>query len=334
MREQYFYGHGKLLLSGEYLVLDGAKALALPMKTGQTLNVRYKRSYNPKLHWKSYDHENKLWFEATFELWHFNSTDNDSEDAKVLQKILQQARKQNVHFLRDEVDVFVETKLEFNREWGLGSSSSLIYNIAQWAYISPYELLDKTFGGSGYDIACAQSMGPITYQVTKKGPQWSSVNFNPFYKDGIYFVYLNKKQNSRKAIKRYRDLNIENKKDLIKKINVITDKMVEAIDLHEFEQLMFEHENLMSAALDMPRIKESSFNDYWGGVKSLGAWGGDFVMVTSNRSEAETKEYFMKNGYETILKFDDSVCQNFSMLNLAHQNLEYSTLDKNDEFEM
>jgi len=30
-----FYSNGKLLITGEYLVLDGAKALALPTKYGQ-----------------------------------------------------------------------------------------------------------------------------------------------------------------------------------------------------------------------------------------------------------------------------------------------------------
>ena len=35
-----FYSHGKLLLTGEYLVLDGALALAVPCKLGQSLTVR------------------------------------------------------------------------------------------------------------------------------------------------------------------------------------------------------------------------------------------------------------------------------------------------------
>ena len=32
-----FYSNGKLLITGEYVVLDGAKALALPTKYGQNL---------------------------------------------------------------------------------------------------------------------------------------------------------------------------------------------------------------------------------------------------------------------------------------------------------
>lgn len=326
MTGQYYYGHGKLLLSGEYLVLDGAKCLALPLKVGQNMSVSYRRSYSPKLYWKSYDQKGQLWFEATFELWHFNvlpseSKFYDADKVATLQKILKQARTQNVHFLRDEADIFVETKLEFDREWGFGSSSTLIYNIAQWAYVSPYELQEKTFGGSGYDVACAQAMGPITYQIQRQGPEWSSVSFDPHFKDCLYFVHLNKKQNSRTAIEAYNEnckkLDLEKKQDAVKKISEITERLIKAVDLTEFEQLLFKHENIMSDVLSLSRIKDIHFADYWGAVKSLGAWGGDFVLVTSNKTYQETIKYFKERGFETIFRFDDIVCQKFSMLNMS-----------------
>ena len=53
-----------------------------------------------------------------------------------------------------------------------------------------FELLQKTFGGSGYDIACAQSLGPITYEVQSRGPRWEASEFNPHFRDNLYFVYL------------------------------------------------------------------------------------------------------------------------------------------------
>ena len=40
METQTFYSNGKLLITGEYVVLDGAKALALPTKFGQSLVVK------------------------------------------------------------------------------------------------------------------------------------------------------------------------------------------------------------------------------------------------------------------------------------------------------
>jgi mevalonate kinase len=197
MQDQYFYGRGKLLLSGEYFVLDGAEALALPTTVGQSMRVKYRHSYQPILNWKSIDHSGKVWFESNFEFWHFNPVRplND-ETEKFVSGILKAVRMQNPHFLRDDVDVFVETKIEFPLEWGLGSSSSFVYNVAQWAYVSPFELLKKTIGGSGYDIACAQAMGPIRYQKFEGKPQWESTPFNPSFKDHIYFIYLGKKQNS------------------------------------------------------------------------------------------------------------------------------------------
>ena len=40
MQPQTFYSNGKLLLTGEYLVIDGAKALAIPTQKGQSLSVK------------------------------------------------------------------------------------------------------------------------------------------------------------------------------------------------------------------------------------------------------------------------------------------------------
>ena len=66
--------------------------------------------------------------------------------------------------------------------------------MAQWANIDAYILLEMTFGGSGYDIACAQTNSPIIYQLENEIPNFKTVSFNPTFKDQIYFVYLNQKQ--------------------------------------------------------------------------------------------------------------------------------------------
>ena len=311
MKEQSYYGHGKLLLSGEYFVLDGAKALALPCKLGQVMNVRHARSDNPKLIWKSRDPDGKLWFEASFELWRFRLLSDETPEALDLQNVLRQARAQNVHFLREEADVHVETKVEFPLDWGLGASSTLIYNIAQWAYVSPFELASKTFGGSGYDIACAQSMGPIIYSNASQMPEWQSVNFSPLFKDKLYFVHLNQKQNTRREIERYRSMEFENKKAVIERIDSLTMAMAEALDLQEFETYAQEHEELISKTLDLPRAQQLYFQDYWGAVKSLGAWGGDFALATSDKSDSETIRYFRQKGFQTILKYDQITCHKF-----------------------
>lgn len=310
MKNSYFYGHGKLLLTGEYFVLDGAKAVALPTKLGQRMHVRYRPSNEPKLFWKSFDNKNKCWFETSFELWHFDFLSAETEEGIILQTILREARKQNIHFLREDHDVYVETVLEFPLNWGLGSSSTLIYNIAQWAYISPFALHQHAFGGSGYDIACAQSMGPIVYQLSAKRPNWETISFNPIFKDKLYFVYLSQKQNTREAIKRYRDLvSVDDRS--IARITRISEEIQNCVSIEEFEDLIVEHENIISSALDLPRVKEDKFSDYFGEIKSLGAWGGDFILATSSKSIDETKKYFIDRGHETIFTFDELILQNF-----------------------
>jgi mevalonate kinase len=53
--KQTFYSNGKLLITGEYLVLDGAKAFALPTKFGQSLIIE--EGSNKAIQWISYDHD-------------------------------------------------------------------------------------------------------------------------------------------------------------------------------------------------------------------------------------------------------------------------------------
>ena len=63
MRKE-FYSNGKLLITGEYLVLDGANAFALPTKFGQNLIVE--KGSPQKIKWTSLDADGNIWFEDTF----------------------------------------------------------------------------------------------------------------------------------------------------------------------------------------------------------------------------------------------------------------------------
>ncbi len=71
--------------------------------------------------------------------------------------------------------------------------------------------------------------------------------------------------------------------------------------LSEFTSLMFLHEELISTIIEMPTVKKQLFPDYPGLIKSLGAWGGDFVLVTG---EEPDQAYFRKKGYATIIPFN------------------------------
>lgn len=300
-----YHGNGKLLLSGEYYVLDGALALALPTNVGQKLKVTYTPSEHRVLHWKSYDNDGQVWFEAKFDVETFECLDNYvSQKSLVLQKILRMARVMSKNFLRANQYVLVETYLEFPRLWGLGSSSTLIHNIAKWANVNAFDLLFTTMGGSGYDVACAEADKAILYEKRKEGnPLATEVEFNPPFKDKIYFVYLGKKQSSKEGIDYYKSLT-KQKDELVKKLTNITHKFLTAQTLAEFDALIAEHEGIIAQSLNMKRVKETQFSDYWGEIKSLGAWGGDFILVTSEKSKEETQQYFNAKGLTVFLCYE------------------------------
>ena len=201
----------------------------------------------------------------------------------------------------------METRLGFPREWGLGSSSTLLYNIAQWAYTSPFELASHTFGGSGYDIACAGSEGPILYHRDQDAPNWSTVVFNPVFQENLYFVYLGSKQNTRESIDLYRNQSAK-KIDCasIDAINRITSELVNCNDLSHFNELMAEHESIVSKAIGIDPIQKK-FADFNGQLKSLGAWGGDFMLVSCEQEMSEVENYFKAKGLETVISYKDFV---------------------------
>jgi mevalonate kinase len=302
-----FYSHGKLLLTGEYFVLDGALALALPCKLGQSMTVETIGSSVPVLKWKSLDHENKTWFEAIFDLKNLDLLNHsDQQTADTLQQILKAARTQNSSFLKPAHSFQVETKLEFPRLWGLGSSSTLINNIAQWSQTDAFQLLSETMGGSGYDIACAGAEGSILYKKTNGKPIVEKCNFNPPFRDQLYFVYLGKKQNSREGIQYYRE-KINDQPQLIEQVSVFTKAVLSSKNLSDFENLLLDHENLISKTLDLPRIQDQYFSNFSGIIKSLGAWGGDFVLAVSKWGDVKTKKYFNEKRFDVFLNYNELI---------------------------
>ena len=301
--EKTFYSNGKLLITGEYLVLDGAKSLALPTKFGQYLKVS--SGDLGQIRWTSFDFDNSIWFEETIsfnEIINFKDSDNLSQ-RETLIKILQEAHLLNADFLKSSFGYSISTAVTFPKLWGLGTSSTLINNIAQWLQIDAYTLLKNSFGGSGYDIACAQNETPILYQLENRLPIVEKVIFNPEFTDSIYFVYLNKKQSSKTAIENY----YKNKKNLdidFQIINEITTAVLNSNSLEEFCDLLDKHEKVMSEILELPTVKENSFPDFDGSIKSLGAWGGDFVMAVSKENPTA---YFENKGYKTIVTYKDMI---------------------------
>ncbi len=296
-----FYSHGKLLITSEYLVLDGAVSLAIPTKLGQSLTVT--KNNTSKLEWTSVLHDHTPWFETEINVPIRSNTASDDPIIQRLHEILTAAQVLNPEFLQGDQGYEVISTLEFPRDWGLGSSSTLIANIAQWAEVNPYELLKKTFGGSGYDIACASSHTPITYTNKGTSPIVNSVIFDPVFKEQLFFIHLNKKQNSRDSISHYRNLDTTEREHHIKEFTSLTKEIIASQDsLNRFENLLLTHESQLSGILQTPTIKEQLFSDYPNTIKSLGGWGGDFILATGT---TEDMKYFKEKGFHTIIPYSE-----------------------------
>jgi len=302
-----FFSRGKLLITGEYFILDGAYGLALPTQLGQKMQVEISDSSTWALEWKSYDVNNNCWLQLRLSKEQFLSEWNsESVEAEMLFNILKTALQLNPEFLSATKQYKISTYLEFPNNWGLGSSSTLINNVAQWAKVNAFDLLKLTFGGSGYDVAVAQANAPILFHRQNDLPVFEKANFNPSFKEQLYFVHLDKKQNSREGIFHYHQVK-EDKKTAIENISMISKNLLTISRLEDFEKQLEEHESIVAEVLQLKKVKEVLFSDYRGAVKSLGAWGGDFVLATSAKSEQETVEYFQSKGFRTILQYKDII---------------------------
>lgn len=294
-----FYSHGKLLITSEYAVLDGAKALAIPTKFGQGLSISKKSQ--DSFTWKSFDQKYQAWFEADFKVLDMTLKLISTNDRRIAQSLIQIiAQAWLLSETKIELSgISVETHLEFDRNWGLGTSSTLINNIANWFQIDAFKLLAATFGGSGYDIACAQHSNPIQYQLIEDRPIVTAVNIDWSFKDNLYFVYLNQKQNSRSGISTYRKRNSISESHL-NQLSTITEQLLNSYDLERFEALIKEHNSIVSHLLGVESIAHTLFKDFPGVIKNLGAWGGDFALVTSRENP---KDYFQGKGFHTIFSY-------------------------------
>ncbi|MBR5216496.1 MAG: hypothetical protein IKV80_09795 [Bacteroidales bacterium] len=351
-----YKSNGKFLLTGEYLVLKGATALALPLKKGQSLEVENLDSNDGLIHWDAYykttdngqqttdivhslsstDNRQQTtdivhslvqssefkaqssefnshspWFSAVLDKNDFSikSTD-DKEKAERLSDILTKAKALNENIFTEAHDYKFSTHLDFDPQWGLGSSSTLINNIAEWAEINPYKLLDQTFKGSGYDIACAKYNHPIFFEVMRTAPQAISqkieaANFDPVFKDNLYFVYLGHKQNSAREIKAFlsKDKNYDSE---IKSISEISRALPNIQTLRDFCYFIKIHEEITAACLEQKRLRKY-FNDFEGEIKSLGAWGGDFFLVATEWDEEKVKKYFDSKDLNIVFRYQDIV---------------------------
>ena len=318
----HFQAHGKFLLTGEYLVLKGALALALPLKLGQSLQVSLADTDTHRLHWIA-QQPDKPWFSVLFDTDTVQPiTTDDPTKAEKLADILKAVRQLKPSAFHG-ADMRFRTHLDFDPNWGLGSSSTLIANLARWANVNPYELLKLTFGGSGYDIACATAEGPIFYQVKTEVPEPAipeanrrvegptplvkPIDYTPPFADHLFFVYQGQKQSSSKEIKAF--LAKANPVDLQKDIEAVSEisrAVPKCESLDELGLLMQCHERIIASCIGQEPVQKH-FPDFEGVLKSLGAWGGDFILAATKWDKTQVKAYFKEKGLDVIFGYKEMV---------------------------
>jgi len=320
----HYQAHGKFLLTGEYLVLKGALALAVPLNLGQTLTVE--TACTPSLQWNAYKPDG-LWFSVTLnpETLEIIYSDDPSKAEKLAQ-ILKAVKQLNPTAFEGNGLNFT-TRLDFDPNWGLGSSSTLIANLSRWAKVNPYELLKLTFGGSGYDIACATAEGSIYYQLidteaaymdcfvprndakrqSDLTPKVQPVVFRPSFAEHLFFVYQGQKQSSSKEIKAFlAKADPDALQKDIEAVSEISRAVPKCENLDDFALLMQCHERIIARCIGQEPVQKR-FPDFEGTLKSLGAWGGDFILAATDWDERQVKTYFKRKGLEVVFGYNELV---------------------------
>lgn len=286
------------MLTSEYFAIDGALVLAVPTKLGQEFFFDEKSDGKTLIFWKAH-HQNKPWLEVVidYKTWQILET-NITASAEFILNTLKNVQKLSSKKFRGTDSYHLKTNLQFPSDFGLGSSSTLMNNLASWAEIDPFQLNTMSLGGSGYDIAVAKEKSAVLYQ-NKPQIQYKKIIFDPVFKDELIFIHLNQKQDSREAINLYKSK--VKSEELIEEFSNLTKEIFLCNKLDNFSQLMEIHEQKISHFLSIPTVKNRLFIDCPVFVKSLGAWGGDFVMSAKFRG---FEDYFRGKGFTTFFDWD------------------------------
>jgi len=300
-----FRAHGKLLISAEYMVLHGSKALAVPLQAGQILR-RIRSENRSTFSWEA-TYGTDVWFSVSYDPSSLAILKtSDQSKAENLRTLIRACIELAPSFQQELFTWVVETDLEFSPHSGFGSSSTLTALLAEWAEVNPLDLHYLTSEGSGYDVACAVAEQPIIYWLRNGDPHYQHVKFNPPFADQLYFVWLGTKQNTRAHLVQMAE-QLDPGYDEILHFNKLSKRMIDAKELNEFQQLMEEHEDRLSALLNLEKVSASRFPDLPGVVKSLGAWGGDFVLIASDTDPDLLLTYLNEKGYTTHFRYKDLV---------------------------
>lgn len=297
------YSHGKVLLSGEYLVTHGAVALAVPLRRGQYFQVT--EGADEGLVWQSYCND-QLCMEARFSSSLGLLSSMDDERALLLAEILDKARRMS-HKGDDFFNrKFVVTRIDFDPDWGFGNATTLIVNVSRWMGIDPFQLSAITKEASNYDIACVLSHHPILYCREGHQPHVQQVTFCPGFADELWFLFLGQGQMHSYRLGHDNDYVTPDVR-LVSRVSLLSHHMVSCGDASTFRALMDEHERIVGEYIGETPVKQRFFSDFVGSVKSLGLWGSDFALVASDWEHARISDYFANKGLDVLFPYRELV---------------------------
>ena len=295
------FSPGKLMLTSEYVAVDGALVLAVPTKLGQEFFFEEYHDQKSLIYWNAF-HQGQLWLEAVidYKTWTIIKT-NDQKASEFIVKVLKNVQELSDVQFKTNQSYHIKTNLQFPPDFGLGSSSTLMSNLGEWAQIDAFILNERSLGGSGYDVAVAKEKSAILYS---RFPErvYEKVIFDPIFKNELIFIHLNQKQDTREGISHYKSK--PKSQNLINEYSDLTKAILKTEDLEEFSQLMTLHEEKLSDFLGITTVKEKYFQNCPSFVKSLGAWGGDFVLASKF---GDYEAYFKSLGFDRIFEWNDLI---------------------------
>ena len=265
------------MISGEYAVLNGALSLAVPTHLGQSLTASVQPGHSG-LKWVALRPDGSIWFEAFFDENGRSEAEKSDERIRTLGRLIERAAGPAVW----KQSWTVQTKLDFEPEWGLGSSSTLVALLADWTGKDPFELFFENFDGSACDLAVALERSPILYRLDKGKPKWERVSICPPV-EWLWLHYTGKKQRSSAEVKIYREQSIPSA-DILDEISALSKSFAHSSDAKIWAESMKKHENLLANLTSKTPYLLPNLTDSQIVTKSLGAWGGDFVLILSKNS--------------------------------------------------
>ncbi|MGC8864714.1 MAG: hypothetical protein ACP5O2_03230 [Bacteroidales bacterium] len=293
---------GKVLLSGEYFVLWGATALAFPSLQRQYLTVC--DTTDQAFHrWTTSVGSTEIFSCLIDKIsLHAYEVAGSKASAEFIEKLLWAARSMNPAIF--ETSRHFHTELDFQPEWGLGSSSSLIVNISRFTHTDPWVLHQTISQGSGYDVACALHEKPLLFSHPEN-PRISFPVINYPFADSLYFLPLGFKKDSSRAIRETAHLRPSTA--IIEEASQISYALTWARTLTEFSELLKSFMHLVKRGLGLNDDLPAPLNDFGGLIKPLGAWGGDLALVISDVEEDWLRNWFNSRGYARLIKWQDII---------------------------